>query len=69
VDGKKVLVQAIDSSDLKTDASFYRGASGVLVGCDLTRPETLQDVVKWLNEADRFGGDGIPKIVVGMSMR
>jgi Ras-related protein Rab-18 len=49
-------------------ASYYRGAHGVLLVYDVTRPETFQHLPQWLNEIETYGpagGKSVVKLLVG----
>lgn len=43
--------------------AFFSGASGVLAVCDLTRPETLDSLVRWLERVRAVAGD-VPAVVL-----
>lgn len=45
---------------------YYMSAVGALVAFDMTRPESFQNIVKWMNELWRNNGRGpVPLIVLG----
>ncbi|MBD3351554.1 MAG: GTP-binding protein [Candidatus Lokiarchaeota archaeon] len=44
--------------------TFYNGANGCIVVYDLTREETLEDVIVWYTELTEFCGD-IPAVLFG----
>eukprot|EP00051_Salpingoeca_urceolata_P000993 m.37787 g.37787 ORF g.37787 m.37787 type:complete len:211 (-) comp11134_c0_seq2:124-756(-) len=47
-------------------ASYYRGAHGVILVYDVTRPETFDHVKMWMNEVDVYATNpNIIKMVVG----
>jgi len=49
-------------------SSFYRGAHGILLVYDVTRPETFDALEQWLGEVDHFcagGGKSVAKLLVG----
>ena len=49
-------------------SSYYRGAHGVLLVYDVTRPETFQHLNQWLSEIEMYspnGGKGVVKLLVG----
>jgi Ras-related protein Rab-18 len=49
-------------------SSFYRGAQGILLVYDVTRPETFHHLETWLEEVDHFcvgGGATVAKLLVG----
>ncbi len=45
-------------------SSYYSGANGVLLVCDMTRPETLEHLQHWYGDLREVSGD-IPVIVIG----
>jgi small GTP-binding protein len=45
--------------------SFYDGATGLVLMCDITRKRTFNQLPKWLNEADENIGERVPVVVVG----
>ena len=49
-------------------SSYYRGAHGVLLVYDVTRPETFQHLNQWLSEIEMYspaGGKHVVKLLVG----
>jgi len=46
---------------------YYNGAKGIIIVFDLTKPQTLSNIVRWQNEAIGFLGKStkIPMILVG----
>jgi len=49
-------------------SSYYRGAHGVLLVYDVTRPETFQHLNAWLSEIEMYspaGGKHVVKLLVG----
>ena len=49
-------------------SSYYRGAHGVLLVYDVTRPETFQHLPQWLSEIETYcpaGGKNVVKLLVG----
>jgi Ras-related protein Rab-18 len=49
-------------------SSYYRGAHGVLLVYDVTRPETFRNLSQWLNEIEMYspgGGKHVVKLLVG----
>jgi Ras-related protein Rab-18 len=48
--------------------SYYRGAQGIVVVFDVTRPETFANLGSWLGEINQFslgGGRDVVKVLVG----
>ena len=49
-------------------SSYYRGAHGIILCYDITRPETFAHVQQWLNEIEMYapgGGKNVVKLLVG----
>lgn len=47
-------------------STFYRGASGVLLVFDLTRPPTFENITTWHNEVKEVSGNvDLPFILIG----
>jgi Ras-related protein Rab-18 len=49
-------------------SSYYRGAHGVLLVYDVTRPETFAHLAQWLSEIEMYspgGGKHVVKLLVG----
>jgi len=49
-------------------ASYYRGAHGVIMVYDVTRPETFAHLSQWLAEIEQYspgGGKNVVKLLVG----
>lgn len=44
--------------------SFYRGANGRFIVYDVSRPETMERVIHWIQSVDEVTGD-IPTVIVG----
>lgn len=44
--------------------SFYDGATGLVLMCDITQKRTFNQLPKWLNEADENIGGRVPVVVV-----
>ncbi|HUT27072.1 MAG TPA: Rab family GTPase [Methanomassiliicoccales archaeon] len=44
--------------------TYYAGANGAFLVCDMTRPETLEHLRHWVDDLQEVAGD-IPIIVVG----
>jgi Ras-related protein Rab-1A len=47
------------------NASYYRGAHGVLVFYDVTDKGSWENVKNWLQESERYASDNVPMLVVG----
>jgi len=49
-------------------SSYYRGAHGIILVYDVTRPETFQHLAQWLAEIEMYspgGGKNVIKLLVG----
>jgi len=49
-------------------SSYYRGAHGIVLVYDVTRPETFQHLAQWLAEIEMYspgGGKNVVKLLVG----
>jgi len=49
-------------------SSYYRGAQGIILAYDVTRPETFSNLSTWLSEVEQFsneGGRDVVKVLVG----
>ncbi|MHA2302855.1 MAG: Rab family GTPase [Candidatus Thorarchaeota archaeon] len=44
--------------------SFYDGASGIVLMCDITRKRTFNQLPKWYSEATKNIGEKVPAVVV-----
>jgi small GTP-binding protein len=45
-------------------STYYSGANGALLVCDITRPETVEHLQRWADDLREVSGD-IPIIVIG----
>jgi small GTP-binding protein len=77
--GTKVSKKSVEIGDAKVDLmiwdilgqktyetlhqAYYRGAAGALVVCDLTRPETIESLVGWLESFRQVAG-GVPVLLL-----
>jgi Ras-related protein Rab-18 len=49
-------------------STYYRGAHGIILVYDVTRPETFQHLTPWLSEIEMYspgGGANVVKLLVG----
>ena len=46
-------------------ANYYKGSHGFLVVYDITDKEGFNNVINWINEAKKYAGPNIAKILVG----
>ncbi|KAJ1136193.1 hypothetical protein NDU88_002611 [Pleurodeles waltl] len=70
VDGNQVKLAIWDTAGQERfrtlTPSYYRGAQGVILVYDVTRRETLQKLIIWLNELDTYSTkDNMVKMLVG----
>jgi len=69
VDGKKVKLQIWDTAGqerFKTiQASYYKGANGVLVVYDITNRESFSHLNSWLIEIEKNGNKNVYKLLIG----
>ena len=69
VDGKKVKLQIWDTAGQERfkniQASYYKGANGVLVVYDITNRESFEHLNSWLIEIEKNGNKNVYKILIG----
>ena len=69
VDGKKVKLQIWDTAGQERfkniQASYYKGANGILVVYDITNKESFEHVNSWLIEIEKNGNKNVFKILIG----
>ena len=69
VDGKKVKLQIWDTAGQERfkniQASYYKGANGILVVYDITNRESLEHVNSWLIEIEKNGNKNVYKFLIG----
>ena len=46
-------------------SSYYRGAQGIIIVYDVTDLESFNNLNNWLQEIDKFGTNGVTKLIVG----
>eukprot|EP00750_Incisomonas_marina_P007953 INCI15103.1.p2 GENE.INCI15103.1~~INCI15103.1.p2 ORF type:complete len:210 (-),score=46.43 INCI15103.1:1443-2072(-) len=47
-------------------SAYYRGADGIIMVYDVTRPESFDHVQDWLNEVNRYANQGLcKKLLIG----
>jgi len=67
--GSKVKLQLWDTAGQERfrtiTSSYYRGAQGVIVVFDVTKKDTFNNVVKWLQELERYAAEDVKKLLVG----
>ncbi|ODV71728.1 Rab family GTPase YPT31 [Cyberlindnera jadinii NRRL Y-1542] len=69
VDGKKLKAQIWDTAGQERyraiTSAYYRGAMGALIVYDITKPETYENVSKWLKELKDHADDNLVVELVG----
>ena len=69
IDGRKVKLQVWDTAGqerFKTiTASYYRGAHAIGVVFDLTKRESYDHVVRWMEDINRFAKENVLKFIIG----
>ena len=69
VDGKKVKLQIWDTAGQERfkniQASYYKGANGILVVYDITNWESFEHVNSWLIEIEKNGNKNVYKFLIG----
>jgi Ras-related protein Rab-1A len=69
LEGKTVKLQIWDTAGQERfrtiTSSYYRGAHGIIVVYDITDTESFANVRMWLKEVDRYGSEGVSKLLVG----
>ena len=69
VDGKKVKLQIWDTAGQERfkniQASYYKGANGVLVVYDITNKEYFEHLNSWLIEIEKNGNRNVYKLLIG----
>ena len=69
VDGKKVKLQIWDTAGQEKfrniNASYYKGANGILVVYDITNRETFDGLTSWLIEIEKNSSKDVYKLLIG----
>ena len=69
VDGKVVKLQMWDTAGQERfrpiTSSYYRGAQGIVVVYGLDDKKSFENVKQWVEEIDRYAGEGVVKLLVG----
>ena len=69
VDGKKVKLQIWDTAGQERfkniQASYYKGANGILVVYDITNRESFEHLNSWLIEIEKNGNKNVYKLLIG----
>ena len=69
LEGKTVKLQIWDTAGQERfrtiTSSYYRGAHGIIIVYDCTDLESFENVKNWLGEIERYGSDGVSKLLVG----
>lgn len=53
------------SSDRPLAASYYRGASGIMLVYDVTQARSFENIDKWLRNIDEHASDDVVKMLIG----
>ncbi|KAI9359784.1 ras family protein [Pilaira anomala] len=69
LDGKVCKLQIWDTAGQERfrtiTSSYYRGAHGIIVVYDVTDNESFENVKEWLREIERYGSEGVNRLLVG----
>ena len=69
MDGKRVKLQIWDTAGQERfrtiTSSYYRGAQGIVVVYGLDDKKSFENVKQWVEEIDRYAGEGVVKLLVG----
>ncbi len=69
IDGTKIKLQIWDTAGQECytsiTRSYYRGAAGCLLVFDLGKPETFNNIQKWLEEIKQVGNDNMVITLIG----
>ena len=69
VDGRGVKLQMWDTAGQERfrtiTSSYYRGAQGIVVVYGLDDKKSFENVKQWVEEIDRYAGEGVVKLLVG----
>ena len=69
MDGKKVKLQIWDTAGEERfkniQASYYKGANGILVVYDITNKESFEHLSSWLIEIEKNGNKNVYKLLIG----
>ena len=69
MDGQKVKLQIWDTAGEERfkniQASYYKGANGILVVYDITNRESFEHLNNWLIEIEKNGNKNVYKLLIG----
>jgi len=69
IDGKQVKLQIWDTAGQEKfrsiTRSYYRGTSGALLAYDITRRETFDHLVEWLEDCRKYSNPNIVIMLIG----
>lgn len=68
LDGFKVKLQIWDTAGQERfrtlTSAYYRGAQGIILTYDITRPDTFRNVSYWLSNVEEHAPPGVKKILI-----
>lgn len=69
IDGQPVKLQIWDTAGQERfrtiTSSFYRGSNGIIMVYDVSNQESFDNIMKWLNEINKYATDDVVKLLVG----
>ncbi|CAH1265941.1 RAB43 [Branchiostoma lanceolatum] len=69
IDDKRVKLQVWDTAGQERfrtiTQSYYRSANGVIIAYDITKKETFDNAIRWLEDVKKYAGPHVVKQLVG----